>query len=955
MPMTYDDSLKAIVTNDLNAMTIELTNLNGQQIESIAAALIFNTSVSRLIVKDSSIDSTTREASIISNLAQAVRRQAPAPTLTAITLSNCRRSVWNNWENSYNPTSIAITELLDALKRNASVTELDFSGTQLDTLAPEAFTRLLTTNKTIRSLHLDSTKLNSAAVDAIFNSLSQNHSLQRLSLNHLALGSLFYKPTALITMLATLTRSMEYLSIRGNDYSKNDHVAILGALKKNHCLQELSISIAESSIWDAVEPILCNGETGLRGMHIFCTDFKMMDTSHPISFLARKSSGLTHLQFTSRYWYSSYCPNNQFEALIKEVVNNPTLNTLSFDTVLTHKQGTMLFNALCNHPGLTHLTLTGHYLNDEDCTAAIANFIRSNKAITHLSLKGNYISLTARRKFHALVKNHPTLRVFDLESGDIPNDQRQIEELVNESRKPYDQAHLLYNENKTKQGGLEILLDMVSVFANTHLNLQDLQREVQRAGTTSTITIIAAMKKLEYDLLPILIVSDFPLCGQVVVYLASMLRADISAFEIKNTVGFLTKNKTKIIAELNQMPADHRLPAGNASDRFALVLIAMYSLAIEKETMLTQAPLLSALNGLANTESLVLQTVPLHGLIMLLKRQLPHLSETLSALLNEDITSELDDDSSKRVIEKIMAIKEVRDIMLRDKFMIDGFAALQLAQMLMMTIQNTPLQLIETAFKCLSTYQSLHACLVVSASPAAAIPAAAQVQYVELHNTPFDTHQGNLSPAQAAAQILTTRHLQGIKLHLTHTLTQNGSYNLTLTKANHTAPSSSNQLLSPDAQQAKINREVGDVDQLTDIVRFLTTVNPKLTIEKITIPVINRHEQTASVQFTVSKEMVNTVVALLKSWQFIPNHTAKIAPEVEAAPSISNFQFFKAIAYATIGHDTGLRAIIGNPAAQAGTQSATPDSTAPVTSGAQPVEEDQSMSSATAHIGNLDL
>lgn len=249
--------LEAVLSNP-NLATLELaeTEMEQRLIACLAEALLVNTSLTRLVLRE---NDANMETDVLQPLGVALQSNS---TLTELQLSSSYysqristmgRSLMEGLKHNQGIRSLklhcqmqgpVLGQLAGVLLTNTVLTDLDLSSNQISGLMELAFA--LDANKTLRSLSLGCSSANMLTLEPFFKGLAGNQGLQHLSLRNV--GDLRGQLAEWLAESLQQNSTLQSLDLHNHRMQKLDLDTVMDALASNRGLTavDLSTSMLES-------------------------------------------------------------------------------------------------------------------------------------------------------------------------------------------------------------------------------------------------------------------------------------------------------------------------------------------------------------------------------------------------------------------------------------------------------------------------------------------------------------------------------------------------------------------------------------------------------------------------------------------------------------------------------------------------------------------------------------
>ena len=320
-------------------------------------------------------------------------------TLTQLDLS------WNNLSTG------DFTALAEAIKHNSKITKLNLSWNNLGTGDCAALAEAIKHNSTITQLNLAENELGTGDCTALAEAIKHNSTITQLDLSHNQLG--IGNCTALAEAMkhnSTITQ----LDLSRNGLGTMDCTALAEAIKHDSKITQLNLSrnyLGSGDCTALAEAIKHNStitQLNLRHNKLGTGDCTALAES------IKHNSTITQLNLSRNYLGSGDCT-----ALWEAIKHNSTITQLDLsDNKLGTGDCTALAETIKHNSTITQLHLSLNELGTGDCTA-LAEAIKYNSTITQLHLPLNELGTGDCTALAEAIKHNSTITQLDLSHNQL--------------------------------------------------------------------------------------------------------------------------------------------------------------------------------------------------------------------------------------------------------------------------------------------------------------------------------------------------------------------------------------------------------------------------------------------------------------------------------------------------------------------------------------------------------
>ena len=337
---------------------------------------------------------------------------------------------------SYNGLGVGdCTALAEAIKQNSTITQLDLSNNDIgfrpnheplvvtiksnSTIIAElkfplresdctALAEAIKQNSTITLLNLSRNELGAGDCTSMAEAIKHNSTITKLNLSNNKLGTGNCTALALeeaIKQNSTITQ----LDLSGNKLGTGDCTALAEAIKHNSTITQLGLSENELGTGNctALEEAIKHNST-ITELDLSVNQLGTADCT-ALAEAIKQNSTITRLNLFRNKLGTGDCT-----ALAEAIKHHSSITQLGLsDNELGTGNCTALAEAIKHNPTITELDMSRNQLGTGDCTALV-EAIKQNSAITRLDLRGNRLGTGDYTALAEAIKQNSKLTHLDL-------------------------------------------------------------------------------------------------------------------------------------------------------------------------------------------------------------------------------------------------------------------------------------------------------------------------------------------------------------------------------------------------------------------------------------------------------------------------------------------------------------------------------------------------------------
>ena len=281
-----------------------------------------------------------------------------------------------------NITERGATALVEMLKENRTLQQLDVSGNSIGDGGATALVEMLKENRTLQQLNVSDNCIGVGGAIALAEILKENRTLQQLNVSHNSIGD--GGAIALAEMLKE-NRTLQQLGVSFNSIGDGGATALAEMLKENRTLQQLKVSLNSIGVGGAIA----------------------------LAEMLKENSTLQQLDVTGN------SIGDGAPTLAEMLKENRTLQQLNVSYSFIGDEGaTALAEMLKENRMLQRLDVSGNSIGDEGATA-LAEMLKENRTLQQLNVNGNFIGDGGATTLAEMLKENRTLQQLDVSSNSI--------------------------------------------------------------------------------------------------------------------------------------------------------------------------------------------------------------------------------------------------------------------------------------------------------------------------------------------------------------------------------------------------------------------------------------------------------------------------------------------------------------------------------------------------------